>query len=642
MPDSNLSRSSAADETAVPRPHRLVRRLLWLYGPAFVAIVLVLVAGRLAHGHLPRFAALTREVVASGLATVTLSALLLAETVLLAVWLLTSARSGRSAVAGVVTEGQRWRSWLAQPGTAAREGQAIVIPAGAVIIWVITRELFPAAQHLEAAGSGNIAAAFVLGLAFLSLMAERVVNEFPAPQLPEAPALRRLLLLVTVLLALGAALQFGDGAGLKWLLWPERVLACVSVMVATELALRALARLFLPAPESSQARAAADSILASLATGGARAPGTLIRTHLGLDFARSWALSFVTRATIPALLLTAILCWGLSGLKLIEFNSRGVYERFGAPVAVLGPGLHLLLPWPFGKLLPVEYGVIHSVPVGVSGTSDVSASPVQPVIGAEATPPLTYNRLWASVHPDQAYYLVPSKGTGQLGFQSVDTEIFVLYKVGLTDREALESLYAVRDPRELVTDVADRIVLKYFSTQTLQAVIGARVGDLETQLRRQITANIRGYKAGIDIISVLIEEVHPPVGAAAAYHAVQAAEINANASISDEVARAHRVAGVSQEERHQLLVAANAAALETRDEALAAAYRFSADRHAFAEGGRAFLFERYLSDLTRALDGRPLTILDSRLNPNDGPIIDMRPAVPASSGAVIPTPPPPY
>jgi regulator of protease activity HflC (stomatin/prohibitin superfamily) len=636
MGSPDFSKSSASDDAVLPRPRRLVRRLLWVYGTALVAAALVLAAGLLAGGYLPRFAALTREVAASGLGAVALPSLLLAVTALLATWLLTSARAGIRRTDGRAAALPPWRVWLTSPGTAARQGQAIVIPAGAVLTWLITRELFPAARHLEAASSGNLAAAFVVGLAFVSLMAERVVNDFPAPQLPEAPALRRLLLLVTVLLTLGAALQFGDSAGLGWLLWPERVLACVPALVATELALRALARLFLPAPQPAQARAATDSILASLPTGGARAPGTLIRTHLGLDFARSWALSFVARAALPALLLTALLCWGLSGLKLIESNSRGVYERFGAPVAVLGPGLHLLLPWPFGKLLPVEYGVIHSVAVGVGGASGARANAVQPLIGAEMTPPLSYNRLWASVHPDQAYYLVPSTGTGQLGFQSVDTEIFVLYKVGLDDRAALESLYAVRDPEELVRNVADRVVLRYFSSQTLEAVLGARVENLETQLRGQIAADIRTYNAGIDIVSVLVEEVHPPVGAAAAYHAVQAAQINSNASISDEVARAQRVAGVAQEERHQLLVAADASATETHDEALSAAYRFTADRRAFADGGQAFLFERYLGDLTRALEGRPLTILDSRLSAAQGPIIDMRPAAPASSGVVIP------
>ncbi|MGA8093507.1 MAG: SPFH domain-containing protein, partial [Steroidobacteraceae bacterium] len=538
----------------------------------------------------------------------------------------------RSGTAATTARG-RWVAWLAEPGPAARQGQALLIPFGALGVWTVIGLLWPVAGHFERQPAlGNLAAASVVGFAFVSLVAERVVNAFPVAQLPEAPALHRLLLLVTIVLAVAAGLQFGDSAGLKWMIWPERVIVCVPGAVATELALRALARLFLPAPQPARARAVTDSILIGLITGGSGAPGALLRTQLGLDFARSWALAFLIRAAGPAILLTGLLCWGLSGLKLIEYNHRGVYERFGAPVTVLGPGLHLLLPWPLGKLRPVEYGVVHSVPVGVSGTASVGMGGMTPPLGAEATPPLSYNRLWASVHPDQAQYLVPSEGTGQLGFQSVDTEIFVLYQVGLTDRDALESLFAVRDPKELVRDVANRVVLNYFDTHTLDDVLGAPVEGVARDLRRELAADIQHYGAGIDIVSVLVEEIHPPIGAAAAYHAVQAAEIDANASISDAIARAHRVAGVAREEGHQLVTAAAAQAVETQDQALATAYRFSADRRASADGGRAFLFERYVSDLARALSGRPLTILDGRLKSSDGPIIDLRSAVGGGTG----------
>jgi regulator of protease activity HflC (stomatin/prohibitin superfamily) len=508
------------------------------------------------------------------------------------------------------------------------------VPLGAVLIWTNIWVSWPTGRHLEATSAGNIAAAFSLGIAFTSLVAERIINAFPAPQLPEAPALHRLLLLVTFTLAAGAGLQLGEGAGLAWAHWLEGAVACVPALVATELALRALARLFLPTPEPAVARAAIDSLVAGLVTGGPRAPGTLLRTHFGLDFARSWALSFLGKAALPALLLTGLLCWALSGLKLIDLEHRGIYERFGAPVAVLGPGLHLLMPWPLGKLRGIEDGVIHSVPIGVfyqGGGANSTGS--GPAIGAETTPPLGMNRLWETVHPDQAQYLVPSRGAGEQGFQSVDTEIFVLYRVGLTDREALEFRYAVANPKALVRDVANRVVLRYFNTRTLEAVLGASRQNVASQLREEIATDIRRYEAGLDIVSVLIEEIHPPVGAAAAYHAVQAAEINASASISDEIGRARRVAGVAQQERHQLLTAAAAQAIETGEAASAADYRFGADRRAYAEGGRAFLLERDLSDLESAVSGRPLTLLDERLQASQGPLIDMRPAAAAGPAA---------
>lgn len=88
-----------------------------------------------------------------------------------------------------------------------------------------------------------------------------------------------------------------------------------------------------------------------------------------------------------------------------------------------------------------------------------------------------------------------------------------------------------------------------------------------------------------------------------------------------------------------MIVAATAQAVETEDGARAMAYRFAADRRAFAAGGHAFVLERDLTDLAHALRGRPLTLMDERLPVGDGPIIDMRPA--AQSGGVGAPPPGP-
>jgi regulator of protease activity HflC (stomatin/prohibitin superfamily) len=346
-----------------------------------------------------------------------------------------------------------------------------------------------------------------------------------------------------------------------------------------------------------------------------------------LDFSRSWALSFLGKALLPAIFGTGLLCWGLTGLKLIDLGQRGVYERFGAPVAVLGPGLHVLLPWPFGRLRPVEYGAIHSVAIGVD-----QAEPDESIsVGAESPAPLTLNRLWESSHPGQAHYLVPSAGTGPQGFQSVDTEISVLYRVGLSDSAALQSVYAVADPESLIRDEASSLVLRFFNSRTLEAVIGARRESVAGALRDELAANIDSHHAGIEIVSVLIEEIHPPVGAAAAYHAVQAAEINSTASIFHEQAQAELTAGGAQQEAYQRTTAADGKAAEIRHAADAAAYRFNADRSAFAAGGKAFLLERFYGNLDAALSKIPVTIIDHRLNSAEGPILDLR-ATAASAG----------
>jgi regulator of protease activity HflC (stomatin/prohibitin superfamily) len=594
-----------------------------VYGIATLAVGVLLLMVFLPAGSTTAMRALAHEAIAGGLAAMVLAAVLLALTGLLATLALTSARFRQASAAeqGRAATGMGWRQVLDHPGVAARIGQAVIVPTGAVAIYLVLQFLWPSEATADYRASANILAALVFALAFVSLVCERVMVEFPAPQLPEAPALHRLLLLTTVLLAAAACIELGRGAMFGWVRWAHWVVAIVPMLVILELAMRSLARLFLPAPAAANARAVTDSILAGIITGGPRAPGTLLKTHLGLDFARSWALAFLSAAILPALLGTALFCWGLTGVKLIELGQRGIYERFGAPVAVLGPGLHLLLPWPLGRLRPVEYGTIHAVAIGVDETATADNAEQ---VGAEDAPPLSLNRLWESAHAGQANYLVASPGTGQQGFQSVSTEISVLYRVGLTDASALQSVYEVADPESLIREAGSRIVLRFFNSRTLLAVLGERRENVAASLRNALAADLDAHHAGIEVVSVLIEEIHPPAGAAGAYHAVQAAAINASASISDERGRAERVAGVAQQEARQLTSAAHATSVERIDAANADAYRFDAERRAHAEGGAAFLLERTLSKIQAALAQKPLTLLDHRLSSTPGPIIDLR------------------
>ena len=122
------------------------------------------------------------------------------------------------------------------------------------------------------------------------------MKAFPEQVLPEAPAIRRLLFFTTVALVAAAVLEIGRIVGITWLYWPVWIVAYLAGVIMLELALRALARLFLPPPLPAAATAVTDSVIVSLITGGARAPGNILRQHLGLDFSRSYALTFLGKA----------------------------------------------------------------------------------------------------------------------------------------------------------------------------------------------------------------------------------------------------------------------------------------------------------------------------------------------------------
>jgi regulator of protease activity HflC (stomatin/prohibitin superfamily) len=286
----------------------------------------------------------------------------------------------------------------------------------------------------------------------------------------------------------------------------------VTLLLMAELALRALGRLFLPTPPFETAKAATDSILAALLTGGARAPGALIKTHLGLDFARSWALSYLAKAAIPALVATVLLCWGLSGVKLLGGDQRGIYERLGAPVKVLGPGFHVLMPWPLGRMRPVEYGTVHTISVGAQqGPQAFEKEQATEKAGAEDIPPPAMNRLWETAHATEAEYLVANQsGAGLQSFQVVNAEILVFYRTGMTDAAAYQSVYGSADPATVVEQEADRLATRYFASHTLEGVIGGQRDALQETLRADLAKAVDADKAGIDIVAILIDAIHPP------------------------------------------------------------------------------------------------------------------------------------
>jgi regulator of protease activity HflC (stomatin/prohibitin superfamily) len=139
----------------------------------------------------------------------------------------------------------------------------------------------------------------------------------------------------------------------------------------------------------------------------------------------------------------------------------------------------------------------------------------------------------------------------------------------------------------------------------------------------------------VEILATVVESIHPPAGAANAYHAVQAAQISAQALIARERGAAADQANLAQ--LHASIAQDQAAAnsREVMSTAQSADLRFSAEQQGYAKAGQAFLLEQYLSQLTLGMTHAKLLVLDHRLGGTSAPTIDLRsftlPVDPASS-----------
>jgi regulator of protease activity HflC (stomatin/prohibitin superfamily) len=584
----------------------------------------------------------------SGLAGIASSSLLLAALGLVACLLITRTRQRGIAPRDGLAAKVSLRQGASWPGILLTLAFTLAAAGAVLADWPTALSVPPpgavsapppvplAAAHALAATAGFTMASALLLLAAPWLLAERYFSTVTPEALPEVEDLRRLLFLPVVFLGAEAALQVAAALGFGPLPWARVGLAALVLAVCAELSLRVLATAFLPPPDSVHARAAIASFLAGVLRGRALSPASVaqtVRSQFGMDFSRSWALHFMRSAFLPVVLLMLAFCWFLTGVTRVDLNQRGSYERFGVPVAMLQPGLHLVLPWPFGMVRMTEQGVIHSVAIsyGDGGAAARDAVPRDVAAGgldhatAEGDPPASANRLWDSDLPSDVAYIIASDDLDHQSFQTVTASVRVLFRVGLNDAAARDALYREADPAALVHALAGRMLVQLFASQTLPNLLSGSQAVIAAEMQRHLQRALDSLDSGIQIVSVVVEAIHPPAGAASAYRNVQAAEIEAKTEIASERGRAKTTASIASLNAHNAIDDATAAAAETVSNAQVDLTDITADDGPYRAASRPFLMERYFSDLQSALHDVPLEIVDHRLNGASLPTIDLRP-----------------
>ncbi|MVV51502.1 protease modulator HflK [Pseudomonas sp. PB120] len=514
---------------------------------------------------------------------------------------------------------QRWVNVLGQIGPAT-----LWLGAWAPLTVLSIEQTWNLALPPAALGlSASVGAALSLLLAFGLLVLERQLAQENNAQWPEASALAQLSRVAIICLVFGAmCLLFGNENSV----WPVRLAVLIGVLpglVAVELLLRAVLSLFSPRREQLEPALLARSFVADMLRWPPQPLLVLqheLHNRFGIDLRQIWAITYMRRAFVPVLAVVSIVGWSLTGIHEIPMQGRGIYERFGKPVEVFGPGLHAGLPWPLGRVLSVENGVVHELATSVGEASaPIVAEP------AEGPAPAIANRLWDASHVNDKSQVIASSRANKQSFQIVNMDVRFVYRIGLTDQEALAATYNSADVPTLIRSTASRILVHDFASRTLDGLLGEDRVGLAEEIGRAVQTDLKKLDSGVEILATVVEAIHPPAGAANAYHGVQAAQIGAQALISRERGAAAEATNQAQLQASIARDQATASAREINAAAQAADLRFSAEQKAYASAGQAFVLEQYLSQLSQGLANAKLLVLDHRLGgSSNAPTIDLR------------------
>jgi len=454
---------------------------------------------------------------------------------------------------------------------------------------------------------------------FVCLWLERRLAQESANNWQDARLLQALLrasmlaLLLPTLCGLGLLLQ------LNWLLRPLQLGAWWILLLSGELLLRSMLAAFRPHQRHLPSPAPYASLLAALLGPHDDKAGWRQQWQhgLGLELRQSWALQFLLSAMRPLAALLLLSGYLLSCVSIIPTEQRGIYQRFGAAVAVWQPGLHLGLPWPLGQVFRIENGQVHQLASGVQQQADGSWHTVADNAAGNN------NRLWDGRHEAETVQLIASGQGSRQTSQLVGLDVQLVYRQGLRDTDAL-AIYRLADAPALLHSLAGQAMLHYFAGQQLDTLLGEGLSATARQLKQQIQQRLDQAGGGLELLAVVIQTIHPPAAAANAYHGVQAAEILAQANVARERGLAVRSRSSARQAAIQARAEASASAAEHIASSKAEATSFQADRQAYLSGKDAFLLERYLHNIANGLGKNQAIIIDHRIPAADLPTIDLR------------------
>lgn len=305
---------------------------------------------------------------------------------------------------------------------------------------------------------------------------------------------------------------------------------------------------------------------------------------------------FVVCVLPLSLTIGGLAVWLLTGVAIVAVDEVGVYRRLGAvDKELLRPGLHVVLPHPFGRVTRVRLKAIDAVTVGFSANlSDLSR----------------VSLLWTLPHGGREFPFVVGDGS-----ELAVVNALVQYKISERPGQVIANATSFRSPASLVSPLAQRALRQELGATSLSDILTVDRARLQVRLRQVLQQAFDREQLGLEVVEFGVLSIHPPLETAPAFLDVVSAYTDAEKTTA--VAQLNAEAELLRCQRMSALSVAEAkvAASKATQRAAEQVTLFSATARSWRENDRV-VKQRLLCDTTaEVLHNRPVTLLDAALPP---------------------------
>ncbi len=322
--------------------------------------------------------------------------------------------------------------------------------------------------------------------------------------------------------------------------------------------------------------------------------GRLNWPHVDLLFLRR-VLAHWRRFAQPAMASTAVLAV-LSGFYIIQANELGVIERFGKKVVPFSqPGLHYKLPWPVERLTRIQARRVRVVEIGFRSVS-----------GRPDAEPAAYE--WNGQHRSGLYQKRPEEALMLTGDQNmIEVNASIHYQVERADAFLFQQL----DGDQTIRQAAESVIQAITTTTPLDDVLTTGRESIERKSLAELQRRMDRYDAGIRVLRVKLEDVHPSLEVVDAFREVSAAFEEKNRMIQEAEGYRNEQVALARGNAQALVQNAYSYTVGRTNRAGGDAARFMQQERAFRSAPGPTETRLYLETMEQVLPGRKKLILDS-------------------------------
>ncbi len=309
-----------------------------------------------------------------------------------------------------------------------------------------------------------------------------------------------------------------------------------------------------------------------------------LEENTGITMRGLWSVNLIKKLIAPSIISIFLLFWISTGFVEIGSGQHAALYNFGklAPEP-LEPGLHLTLPWPFAKTVIYNTDSVSTMTIGYRSNT-------------------AGDNVWTQTHGTEEYELLLGGGE-----ELVSINLCIEYKI--SDLNAY--LITCANPEAILEASAYELVADKTIITDLDTLLSVDREAFAAEFMVELSDKIEHRNTGLEVVSVVLESIHPPLGIADIYQQLVSAEINAATRIMNAEAFAAVRVLEAQTLYNTTVSVAQSQHLSKLAEAQAEVAEFMASVSADNSYSNAYRYYKYLNAIKNAYGNANLIIVGS-------------------------------